>query len=256
MTWAHSAQIGTAANTTADSSQIAVTTTADANVGDILLLLVAKDNSTTGGGNQTAEVTNVTDSAGNWWRHAIGHTNAGAAQTTTHVAIWLTQVTTAMASGGTITVGLGAPGLSTSNDAQAAIVEQFTIATGSYASILWGEGGAGDATDPASITVSNIPNVAALWIYALASEGPVSDAFTADSDYTAFTAAGTSDATATLNQTILGGFRIQTATSDTINWTSDTADRDWAHVVLVLAEVIPKAQGIASGLINPSGLVG
>jgi hypothetical protein len=70
-----------------------------------------------------------------------------------------------------------------------------------------------------------------LWLHCLAAEGPVTDAYTFDSDYTQITQAGTNAGVATDDIHVTGGYRIDTVLSDTVTTTSNTADRDYSQVL-------------------------
>ena len=81
----------------------------------------------------------------------------------------------------------------------------------------------------------------ALILHGISVVGPNTDIYTFDPDYTAIDPAGTTGGAVDTNVHVRGGFRITGLTSDTIVQSSDTADRAYDQVVVILgeAEVIP-----------------
>ena len=92
------------------------------------------------------------------------------------------------------------------------------------------------ATCP-NLTLSSLPSQAYLFLHILGVEGPDTDAYTWDADYTQITTTGTTGGTDTDNVHIRGGYRIATLTGDTVGITSTTADRDLVHGLFALGEV-------------------
>jgi hypothetical protein len=76
-----------------------------------------------------------------------------------------------------------------------------------------------------------------LFLYGLGSEGPDTDAFTLDADYTPITSAGTTGGADDSNVSVRGGWRIASQQADSVSMTSDTADRDNAQAMTAVAEV-------------------
>lgn len=245
MAWTHLAQIANGGNTTGNQTSFTLTTTAAGEVGHVLFLGIGKDNDQAASGNTGDEILTVTDSVGNLWFRANEWANAGTVQTTTACALWWTQVTVELPSGGTVTAQFG--GVNSANDAQCGWIEEFSVESGSYVACIATTGVENDAADPGAISLSSIPNIASIWIHVLSGEGESTDAYTWDSDYTQITVAGANSGSATTSQHVTGGYRIQTATSDTVDVASTTADRDYAQVLAVFIEVIPVALGGSSG---------
>lgn len=257
MAWTHDSQIGTTQNKTADQTSLVITTSATAAVGKILFFIIAKDNLDTSNGLNPNSVTGVTDSAGNIWRRLVSHhTGTGGQQNATEVVVFWTTVTVQLSSGGTITAAFG--GSTIANDAQCGIVEMFSIAPGRYAMVIESgvfSGLGTAAADPADITLSNQINKTALWLWALSGEGPDTDTYTIDSDYTAITGTGTTGGVAASNQHVRAAYRIQSATSDTVTTSSDTADRDYAQVLATVYEVVAESDA-AGQRVDSQVLVG
>jgi hypothetical protein len=94
-----------------------------------------------------------------------------------------------------------------------------------------------DGIDPPSLTVDGDPDFPTLFSFALASEGPSTDTYTPDGDFTAVTTAGTTGGTADSNQAILGGYEIDLATTETADWSS-SANRTLAESLCAITEFI------------------
>lgn len=94
------------------------------------------------------------------------------------------------------------------------------------------------AADPLSITVSGGQSGREyLYLHALSTEGPNTDAYTWDSDYTQIAGDGTTGGADDENIHIRGGYRIATIASDTVDVASDTADRDNTQVMQSITEI-------------------
>ena len=122
MAFAYIGSIGTVQNKTAQTST-GLTTSAAASANDLVVVLIAKDsNSVTGSNN---EITGVSDSAGNTYTELAEYTNspggssAGAGVT---IGIYACKLTSALSSGGTITVSFNA-----STTAKAIAAHRFTM---------------------------------------------------------------------------------------------------------------------------------
>lgn len=93
------------------------------------------------------------------------------------------------------------------------------------------------AADPGAIAVTCPRSQEWLMLHLLQAEAPSTDAYTWDTDYTQITAAGTTGGLADSNMTVLGGYRIASLGSDTVDVTSDTANRDYNQTLTALEEV-------------------
>jgi len=93
------------------------------------------------------------------------------------------------------------------------------------------------AIDPPAITIGGLDSQAYLFLHTLGAEGPNTDTYTWDADYTQIAQAGTSGGVDDTNITVNGGYRVATLTTDTVDVTSLTADRDYTQVYVALCEV-------------------
>ncbi len=94
------------------------------------------------------------------------------------------------------------------------------------------------AADPGAVNITGLQSGREyLFLHALAAEGPNTDAYTWDSDYTQISGDGTTGGADDSNIHLRGGYRIATRTSDTIDVTSTTADRDYTQEAHVLTEI-------------------
>lgn len=123
--------------------------------------------------------------------------------------------------------------------ARAISVQEFSVADGYTWAATAIETLNTPAADPGAITISSLPaSREYLLLHFLAAEGPETDAYTWDADYTQITGNGTTGGVDDTNIHIRGGYRIATLTTDTVDVTSDTADRDYTQGLVALAEVV------------------
>lgn len=121
---------GNADSGTANKSSYALTTTAACNAGDLIVIIIGVDNSSTSDGFENA-VSGITDSStgGNTWTRADEWTNSrGAAQAGATCSIWFSVIVNSIASGGTITAAFNN---ATSRDAASIQGGKFSIGAGS-----------------------------------------------------------------------------------------------------------------------------
>jgi hypothetical protein len=174
---------------------------------------------------------NITDSKGNIYT-MIGWNSHGSVGLT---ALYACQVQVALTNTDTIT-------LTGSNlAAKAMSVEEYA---GSGVPVRWARilqcaTNVNLGSDPSSISLSSLDSQEYLLLHLLGAEAPSTDAYTWDADYTQITQAGTTGGVADTNVTILGGYRIATLTDDTVDVTSDTADRDYLQMFTALCECTP-----------------
>lgn len=179
-----------------------------------------------------------TDSAGNPYVTVAGGTVSGDnqhAQTgifITSCPFGLTTSDTISVSGQVITSGQVAPrGMS---------VEAFSIGAGNVwacrdvdASLVVTLG-----ADPQAITLgSGTSGVEYLYLHGMGVEGPSTDTYTWDADYTTISFAGTTGGTDDSNITATGGYRIVTNTSDTVDVTANTPTRDYTQLLVAICEI-------------------
>lgn len=239
MAWGSVGTIGSSQSKAGNQTSLSMTLSAQADANNVVVVLVAKDNINTVDGNNT-EVTSVTDSTGaNTWNRILGWTNGeGGSQAGAHIEAYYSKISSNIAIGGTITANFAGP--SSANDATAMTAWEFTIGAGNIPQIdLGAQALSTDAADPGSLTLSLLPNAEHLFLHGLSAEGPNTDAYTWDADYTQFTGNGTTGNPGGSNIHVRGGWRIFTGTTDTVDVTSTTADRDYAQIYFVLDEVTP-----------------
>lgn len=172
---------------------------------------------------------NPTDSVGNVW-NMVGWGSHGSVGL---VAIYACRLQIALATTDTITLtgsNLAAKGMSAEE-------YSMTSATSRWAKNWEWAVLTNLAADPGAISIASMDSQEYLLLHALGAEAPSTDAYTWDADYTQIAAAGTTGGAADTNVTILGGYRIATLTGDTVDVTSDTANRDYEQVFVALCEV-------------------
>ena len=239
-------------NSKTNGATVTITTTQDANVGDVIVVATAWDNDNLGGGGSTGpmdEYLSCTDTAGNSYQVAAGaqDTSAGTASAS-HACIFVCKVEAFLASGSTITV----TELFQIRVAKAVTAELFSddggnvlVTTRVHVHTV--------AADPASITISGLDSGKEyLLVWCLGAEGPNTDAYTLDADYSAgaFGDDGTTGGAANSNMHVRAAYRIATGlTGDTVDVTSTTADRDYTQV-LVAIESYDAAPFPATGILD------
>ena len=224
--------MGTATSKTA-GTQLAVALSAGASVGDVVAVWVAWDNETATAaetGPSRAQLA-CTDSQGNiYW--GLSSVQQSGSSTHTSCAIFLCRVRTALTTSDTITLDN-----LNSLTAKAASAHKFTMdSTKRWACATQIVSLVTSAADPGSLSLSGLVSKPYLLLHGLAGEGPTTDAYTWDADYTQIAGAGTTGGTDDSNQHIRGGYRIATLTSDTVDVASTTADRDYVQVFCALVE--------------------
>lgn len=248
MAWGVGDLLGSVQSKAANQASLVLTTTATAEAGNVVVLAIAVDNNVTGDVEplDTQEVTGVTDSAGNTYTKAKAWVNGqAAAQTGASVSIWFSKLTSQLNSGGTITATFDA---TASRDAAAMLAIEFTIGAGNVVSVEGSATQSDDAVDPSALTISGLTNQEYLWFHALAAEGPNSDTYSFDPDYSLNNGNGTTGGGAQTNMHIRAEYRIFTGTTDTVDMTSNTADRDYAQAYVALKEAGAPPPGAHKGL--------
>lgn len=231
MAWDSLNTLGSAQNKTSGTT-VVITTTAIAQVGNVIIVGVAFDNVFTGSANIT-ETTDlsVTDSAGNTYTRAKEAQHGLTAGGKAGAAIFFSKVTTELASGGTITVTH--PTLT----ARAANAWEFSIGAGNVVTVAGSDMNATNNADPEAMTIGSLANQEYLFVAISAGEAPNTLSYTIDADYTTFTTNGTTGGAAATNMSIRGGFQIFTGTTDTFDAAGGAID--WAQVYVALKEAAP-----------------
>lgn len=245
MSFAHVGNVGTnTSKATVGSDQevtLVVTLAGDVDAGQVLVVWLGCDsvyNAGAPGDDKTIyERMRCNDSQNNLYASLVGGTD-GQSNIYAMGAIFITRVVNALTAGDTITCRMRAV---TGGGVRCMSVEEFDCSS----SLRWAACDPGPtvvtnrASDPASISRAGLESSREyMLVHFLAAEGPNTDAYTWDSDYTEITGAGTTGGAADSNIHIRGGFRIVSGiTSDTVNVTSDTADRDYTQGMAILTEV-------------------
>ncbi len=159
------------------------------------------------------------------------------------VQMFLCEVTIALDSGDVITPSIGAhfPG---TNMSRGVSVEEFSVHPSNRLAVRgtgWTTAGINGPSEPPAIGASFPgPDREVLFLHAIGFQGPVTDSFTWDADYTQITAAGTNTGTPTDDITVRGGYRIAelTSNSDTIDVSDTTALRPNVQITTSLCEVL------------------
>ena len=167
MAWASVGALFSFNSVTANLSPIVITTSATLQVGRVAVIVIAVNNAVGTDGDSTS-ITGVTDSAGNTWSKVREWTEAPTAFAAvgTSCAMWWTQATVQLTSGGTITATVSNAG---ANDATAAVGHIFSVAANAIASVQGSAGNGAAATDPAAMDVAT-PNAEFLRIRGIALE--------------------------------------------------------------------------------------
>lgn len=227
MAFASVGSLGSVGDTSAGTS-IALTTSATAEAGNLVVVAVAKDNAATADA-QTSEVTSITDSAGgNTWTKLGEYCNSeGAANAGATVSLWASILANQIGSGGTITANF-----SDSRTASAISAWEFTIGAGSTISVSSLQVLANDLADPGSMTISGLSNVERLYFRATALERNTG-IWTVTASYTAIAIGLANTGTSGTSMEVGGEFRILTGTGDTSDPTWASADNASVYVAIL-----------------------
>ena len=174
---------------------------------------------------------NITDISGNTWTKQAGAQRAISSENGTWAAILTSVITTEIPKGGWIRAATAGSERVTNRNLSIYVftvedVNSITLADRVHAHSV--------AADPAPLTLSNLPYRKYLFLHCVAAEAAPSDVYTWDSDYTQFTSIGHDGGSAANSNTLLGSYRIIDTTSDTVDITSDTGDRDYTQLLAAL----------------------
>jgi hypothetical protein len=233
--WAVGDVLGTGSSTTAGTT-VAVTTSATLESGNFAACFLASDEATTSttDGTGHAQFTSVADSAGNTWTEAYEWCNVQAASVANGAcaAVYTTQATSELASGGTITATIA------SVDAKVMGCLEFTVAGGSTVSEAAGENGlANDAADPGSMTIATGVSQEHLFLRAIACESNAAG-YTADTDYlTGGVGATANTGTSGTSQSTRSEYRIATEDTSAASDPTYSGAPDCASIMVAFDEV-------------------
>lgn len=227
--------IGTA-NEKVSDTQIDLVTTADAFVGDLVGVWVALDNPNLPT-NALSDQLAVTDDSGNIYARLMESRNRQtAAEDAATAALYFCVLGSDLLTSGTISIVSA-----TAVPAKAASAHRFTLDAAQVIATAR-EAMATGAADPDAVVISDVPvDAETLFAHVLAAEGPNTDTYTWDADYTQITGDGTTGGTVESNQHVRGGYRLATLGGDTVDVTSLTADRDYEQCLVAIQEFLPNA---------------
>jgi len=242
MAISHVANRGTTTSKSA-SKTLAMSPSATLPVGALILVWFAWDNNnaSTPDIGPISEQISCRDSVGNIWTTLVSGQNRGspAGQARgVQGGIHICRLEHAITTSDTITVRLG-----TGNSlvAKAMSIEEFALSSSAYRWCLATFGVILDNNaEPSALSVP-AQGPECLIVHALAAEGPQTDAYTWDSDYTQISGAGTTGSTDDTNVHVRGGYRNVSAAfgGDTIDVTSTTADREYWQGFATIYEFQP-----------------
>lgn len=235
MAFADIGSLGAAGSTAADQATLVLTTTAVAAVGSLIVVVIAADNR---GSVDTDDVSvsGVVDSAGNTYRKAHGYANAQTgAQLGASVALFYAEVTTQLASGGTITASFTT---ATSVDAAGMTARNFSYGSGNVIEVEATNWAATDAADPAALAATTA-NIECLRIRGIAGEVGNNTSLTPTASWTAWANGNSAVTGTTAEMCARAEHIISTTTSASSNPTWVSCDN--ASVYVAFKEVTPIA---------------
>lgn len=253
MAFTHEGNRGTANDKVAGTS-LAVAVSADIPVGAVVGVWVAWDSAnTTSGVGSDQRVMRCVDDQGNIWQQmAFSYPSSSSVGLRVNADLFLCKVRTQINSGDSITLewnlnvvakAMSVEEFSHDGEEAFAVAGYFLTAASTVLNV---------AADPGAIT-PGVTLTSRSWSYfhVLAGEGPDTDAYTWDADYTQITGDGTTGGADDSNVHVRGGFRLNfTSTTDTVDVASDTADRDYMQGMIALCEIEKGPLSPATGTLN------
>ena len=214
MAFAAVGTIGSGTSKTANQTGGTLTLTAQADAGNLIVLVIAVDNSATTDQDESA-VSGLTDSAGgNTWTKIAEFTNSdGGAQNGSTCSVWYSVLTNTISSGGTISWSYSN---STSRDASAYTAHEFTKGASTTVEVFAGSLTAvateTNATDSTAITGDGTTEL--LRIGALSAESnSTTTNLSVQNSYSSFTQATSTGGGAAGNVMARGWYKISTETN-------------------------------------------
>ena len=229
MAFASIGALGTAQNKTSSTTH-ALTTTATAEVGNVIIVAAAWNNAGTSDGD-TTQLT-CADSAGNTYTRIREYTNsAGAADDGVCLTAFHCVVTTELASGGTITVTSAS-----ARTAKAMTAHEFSKGSGTTLAVENTALDEGVNNDPASFSLGSLTSREYLFLYYYGRES--TGTLTLDTDLTSAGAVGTSGGGSDTNMQVAAAYNISTGTaSPTIDCSSSSDTNEYAQIIAAIYEV-------------------
>lgn len=222
--------LGTANDKNSATTDLSINPSRDVPAGRLVVIWVAWDS--------VFSVLDPNNAEGGWWAFdSQGHVytliaactdRQGFLATGAWSGIFVTQTTVALETTDTITVE-GEPGFVGSLVAKSMSVEEFNPGPNAR----WAQAGNGytyiqtTADDPPAISGYDMElDREWLELHCLGNEGPDTDSFTWDSDWTQITGDGTTGGSDDSNVCVRGGYRIATETTASVDVSNTTAARD------------------------------
>jgi hypothetical protein len=210
--------------------------------GTLIIVAVAIDNISTGGGS-TSDIT-VTDNADNNFIKVEEFSNAGNAATAATVALWYSVLTNAVTNTSSVTASFS------SVTARVMCYQAFTIGAGSTIAVQDFTTSQVDGGNVASLTLSSLPSREYLFLRASAVEAETSGT-TFTSGYAAYGSPAndltTSGGGAASNMALLREYDIATGTSSTSAPTTTSGDNASIFAALYEVTAQPKNYGFIIG---------
>lgn len=215
--WFSIGSLGSAFSKSADQATLVLQAGAIAEAGNMLVALIAVDNSAPADGDEGA-VSGIVDQAGNSWIKIGEFTNGnGAAQAGVAISAWYSLITTQIAANALITASFTSAAL---RDASAITVWEFGLRRTGFVSVAAVATRADDNADPGVLDLT-LPVGENLWVRGQAHERPLTDTWVKTIPWDGiFDKQGTSGGVADTNVTVAGEFRV-------FNGASNPSDPSW-----------------------------
>jgi hypothetical protein len=228
--------LGTGQSKTAGTSIVLSGVTYSA--GDIIVVVVAKDNASAVDGN-TNEFVSCEDNSGgiNVFTKAREFCNSqGGADGGAVVGVFWCKAAAGVGSG-TITVNF-----SDTRTAKAISAWRFTVGAGNTLQQVGQSDLANDGADPGSMSTSGLANVEHLHVRGIAAESSSTTVLTPTANFTALGGNQTTGGGAAANMAVRGEFRINTSAGETSDPGYTAAD--CASVLVAFAEITPASESV------------
>lgn len=222
---------------TAGTTLSGTTTSADINAGDLILVLVAKDNNSTGADSATNEVTAVSDGTNTYTKLAEWCNSQASAGAGATVAVYYSVSVGLVAVGTSITV------THSSVTARVFDLRVFTKASSSTLAIETAVTNSGDGVDPPSMTISGLTNgkeYLLVRVSALEAASAVASTNTTNWIKGNTLTGGTTGGSGVTNMSMYWEYRIA---NNATSYTSDptVASSDNASLLIAISENFPKS---------------
>lgn len=236
------ASVGTVGNTQSKTSGTTVTITADTDVevGNLIVVVTAWDNTDTTDG-ETTRLSIADESSNTWVKVAeFTETVAGVAEDGITVALFVSVVGTQIDGG----VGAAGDDITVTSDtarvAKAATAWEFTLDAAAVSVEAYAVDGG--PANPDAISLAGMTSREYLIVHACAIERTSLVSPTYDTDYTAMTKDGTTAGASASNATVIPEFRIATLTGDTADIT--VTDESTSSSAQILAAIYENAGAV------------